>query len=140
VGYLPFPADYTGIVKGRFRNRYIEVPLLARLKSGEHWAFLGGVYGAYLLFGDNSGTADVELGQGFDFRPDEPFDQTEFLFPWDYGLVAGAEYHWDDWLIDLRAVTGLRTIYQKDYAQVSNAVWNGYLQGTLGYYFEASKR
>lgn len=139
VGYLPFPADFSGVVEGQFRNHYLEIPLVARYEAGENWAILGGLYGAYLLQGDNSGLADIELGQGFDFREDEPFDQTEFLFPWDYGVVAGGEYRRNGFQFDLRATIGLRSIYQNDYAQVSNSVWNGYLQGSVGYFFEMSK-
>lgn len=139
VGYLPFAADYAGVVEGRFRNHYLEVPLVARYETSDHWAVLGGIYGAYLLNGDNSGTADIELGDGFDFREDEPFDQTEFLFPWDYGVLAGGEYRRNGWQFDLRATIGLRSIYQNDYAQVSNSVWNGYLQGSVGYFFQSGK-
>ncbi len=139
VGYLPFAADYKGVVEGQFRNYYLEIPLVARFETSEHWAIIGGVYGAYLLRGDNSGLADIELGQAFDFREDEPFDQTEFLFPWDYGVLAGGEYRRNGWQFDLRATIGLRSIYQNDYAQVSASVWNGYLQGSIGHFFEMGK-
>lgn len=135
VGLLPFPADYSGVVTGEFRNVYLEVPLLLRASYFGDWSALLGVYGAYLLVGDNSGTADIVLGNNFDVRNGEPFDQTEFLNPFDYGFVVGAERRKDEWMFDLRATIGMRSVYQNDYAQVSNSVWNGYIQASLGYFF-----
>ncbi len=136
VGSLPFPADFSAVVEGRFRNHYLEVPVTFRYLTSEHFAVYGGLYGAYLLMGDNTGLADVQLGTGFGFREDEPFDQTEFLFPWDYGVVAGSEYRCDNIFFDLRATVGLGSIYQRDYAQVDSPVRNIYLQGSIGYYLQ----
>ena len=139
VGYIPFAADYAGIVYGRFRNYYAEVPVAVRFETSEHWAVVGGIYGAYLLRPDNSGTADIELGDGFDFREGELFDQTADLHPWDYGVLFGGEYRRNNWQVDLRATIGLRTIYDRDFGAVSSSVWNGYIQGTFGYFFEINK-
>lgn len=135
VGFLPFPADYSGTVTGRFRNIYLEVPVLLRASYWDDWSFLLGGYTAFLLHGDNSGTADIVLGNNFDTREGEPFDQTQYLNPLDYGVVIGGEYRSREWLFDVRATIGLRSVYQNDYAQVSNSVWNGYLQASLGYFF-----
>lgn len=136
VGSLPFPADYSATITGQFRNHYLEVPVVLRYVPNDHWAVLAGGYGAYLLQGDNTGTADVLLGNNFGRRPNEPFDQTEFLFPWDYGVIVGTEYRYDYFFVEFRMTMGMGSVYERDYPQVSSPVRNLYAQFSIGAFLE----
>jgi hypothetical protein len=138
--FVPISTFFNGKVVGEFNNSYYQVPVLASYHAGD-WRISAGGYFGLLAGGSNTGLADVVIGDSFRVDLGVPFDQSSFLNPFDYGLMAGASYRPANGLdVSLRVITGLRSIYQDDYAQVQTTVRNIYLQASIGYYLRADRK
>ncbi|MEM6807560.1 MAG: porin family protein, partial [Bacteroidota bacterium] len=89
---IPFNLSYEGTAEGMYDNEYIDLPLsfVFRNKKGS-LAVTGGPYAAYLLKGYHQGTVNVRVANLFNVN-DEPFDQSELIRPWDYGVHLGTEF------------------------------------------------
>lgn len=135
--FVPISTFFNGRVDGEFDNTYYQFPVLASYHLGDFRLCAGG-YLAILARGSNTGLADVVIGDSFRVDIDVPFDQSTYLNPLDYGLMAGASYRPGNGLdVSFRVLTGLRSIYQDDYAQVKTSVRNVYVQLAVGYYLHA---
>lgn len=131
--FYPFPTTYEGTVDGKFANHYLVLPMIFNLRLA-HWSVEAGPWVSYLLKGDNSGLADIVVGNNYTSVEDEPFDQTEFLNDYDFGVAAGANYEHNAHLFaSLRFSYGLRSVYQNDYNQVDGTFRNIYAQLCVGY-------
>jgi hypothetical protein len=132
--FVPISTFYKGQVTGAFDNSYYQIPVLASYHVGDFRLSAGGYFGL-LARGSNTGLADVVIGDSFRVDLGVPFDQSAFLNPYDYGVMAGASFRPGNGLdISLRMLTGLRSIYQNSYSQVKTSVRNIYLQASIGYY------
>lgn len=133
---------YRGTVDGKFNNRYLDVPLFASYALGKRFKLLGGAYISYLLYGENKGFADIEVGDPespFTYVEDEEFDQSSELNTWDYGVLLGTTFDTGYRInVGLSATTGLRSIYRNNYKYIDGVVRNVYLQAFLQ--FRVSKR
>lgn len=89
---IPFNLSYEGTAEGKYDNEYIDLPLsfVFRNKKGS-LSVTGGPYAAYLLKGYHKGTVNVRVANLFNVN-DEPFDQSELIRPWDYGVHLGTEF------------------------------------------------
>ncbi len=123
---------YHGWVDGKFNNRYIDVPLYASYALSRRFLLTFGGYVSYLVYGNNTGTADIDVGDPnhpFTSVSDEPFDQSEGLNKWDYGLLLGTTYRTDRRInFGLSVTTGLRSVYQNNYKYIDGVVRNVYMQ------------
>lgn len=123
---------YRGTVDGKFDNKYLDIPLFASYQVSRRFKLNIGGYFSYLLDGNNSGTADIEVGDPnspFTSVTGEPFDQSDELHQWDYGFLFGATYITDRRInFGASMTTGLRTIYEKNYKYIDGVVRNIYLQ------------
>jgi hypothetical protein len=124
--------SYSGWVDGKFDNRYLDIPIYASFDVSKRFALMFGGYVSYLLSGKNVGTADIEVGDPahpFTTVTDEPFDQSNGLNKWDYGLLFGF-YYMTERRIDfgLSVTTGLRSIYENNYKYIDGVVRNVYMQ------------
>ncbi len=128
---------YNGWVEGEFDNVYLDIPVIFLYRLNTKWNILIGPQFSYLLKGKNKGTADIEVGDPenpFTTVEDEPFDQSEQLKKWDYGILVGGMYHINNKMdIGLSATTGLFSIYDKNYKYLDRTVRNIYLQASLGF-------
>lgn len=123
---------YNGFVDGKFDNKYLEIPLYASYNLSRRFRLMFGGYIAYLLDGYNAGTADIDVGDPqspFTTVTDEPFDQSDELHNWDYGLLLGVAYMTERRIsFGLDVTTGLRSIYEKNYKYIDGTVRNIYMQ------------
>lgn len=128
---------YKGWVEGEFDNVYLDIPVVFLYRLNTKWNLLVGPQFSYLLKGKNKGTADIEVGDPenpFTTVEDEPFDQSEQLKKWDYGILLGGMYHLNNKMhIGLSVTTGLFSIYDKNYKYLDRTVRNIYLQASLGF-------
>ena len=124
--------SYNGFVDGKFDNKYIDVPLYASYSLSRRFLLTFGGYFSYLLDGNNSGSADIEVGDPahpFTTVYDEPFDQSSELNQWDYGLLFGTTYVTDRRInFGVSLTMGLRSIYRNNYKYIDGVVRNLYLQ------------
>ena len=125
--------QYTGWVKGAFKNYYFDFPVFLAYKISEKFNLLAGPQISYLLKGKNTGTADVEVGVNpkypYTTVDNAPFDESNELNKWDYSLACGTSYEATKRLfLNLTASYGLRSIYKKSYTQAARKVRNIYLQ------------
>jgi hypothetical protein len=135
--FYPFPTTYAGSVDGSFANHYLIMPMMFNLRLA-NWSVEAGPWVGYLLKGQNSGLADIVVGNNYTSVEDEPFDQTEFLNGYDYGVAAGVNYEHKSRLFGgLRLSYGLRSVYESDYSQVDGSFRNIYAQLGMGYRFNA---
>jgi hypothetical protein len=135
---VPITTYFNGNVAGNFENIYLELPLMAKLNIKNDFSLLIGPYFGYLARASNTGLADVVIGNNFRHDVDVPFDQSQFLNPWDYGAVLGVQYDAvEGFNMGIRMTTGLRSIYQNSYTQTDGPVRNVYLQGSIGYFLRA---
>lgn len=123
---------YNGVVDGKFDNKYIDIPLYASYAVSRRVRLLFGGYFAYLLEGQNTGSADIQVGDPahpFTTVTNEPFDQSSGLNNWDYGAIIGATYITERRInFGLSLTTGLRSIYENNYKYIDGVVRNIYLQ------------
>ncbi|MCF8234091.1 MAG: PorT family protein [Bacteroidales bacterium] len=128
---------YNGWVEGEYDNTYLDIPVLFIYRFNPKWNIMFGPQFSYLLEGDNSGTADIEVGNPenpFTTVEDEPFDQSEHLKTWDYGVIVGGKYHITHKMdISLTLSSGLVSIYEKNYKYLDKTIRNIYLRATLGF-------
>lgn len=89
---IPFNLNYEGTADGEYNNEYIDLPLsfVFRNRKG-NLAVTAGPYAAYLLKGFHKGTVTVRVANLFNVN-DEPFDQSELIRSWDYGVHLGTEF------------------------------------------------
>ena len=123
---------YNGWVDGKFDNRYIDIPLYASYGLGKRFRLMFGGYVSYLIKGNNTGSADIEVGDPnhpFTTVYDEPFDQSSELSKFDYGLLLGTTYTTKRRInFGVSLTTGLKSIYKQNYKYIDGAVRNVYLQ------------
>ncbi len=137
---VPITTYFNGSVAGGFDNIYLELPLMATLNIKNDFSVVVGPYVGYLAHASNTGLADVIIGNNFRHDVDVPFDQSEFLSPWDYGAVLGVQYDAPEGFnMGIRMTTGLRSVYVDSYSQVDGPVRNVYLQGSIGYLLRSEK-
>ncbi len=133
---IPIPTFYSGIVRGKFDNRYIDFPFQARYHLGKRFNLMFGPQISYLLKGGNSGTADIDIGLNYSHVSNEPFDTSDKINKWDYSFLFGTNYQTYGGLnADVGLSFGLRSIFRSDYDLIDNTVRNIYLQCSLGYCF-----
>lgn len=138
--FVPIATYFNGSVAGNFENIYMELPLMATLNIKNDFSVIVGPYLGYLAHASNTGLADVVIGNNFRHDVDVPFDQSEFLNPWDYGAVWGVQYDAaEGFNMGIRMTTGLRSIYVNSYSQTDGPVRNVYLQGSIGYLLRSQK-
>lgn len=137
--FVPISTFFKGKVAGEFDNTYYQIPVLASYHIGD-FRLSGGGYFGLLARGKNTGLADVVIGDSFRVDLGVPFDQSDFINPFDYGVMVGASYRPLYGLdVSFRILSGLRSVYQDDYAQVKTTVRNVYVQASIGYYLHARK-
>lgn len=135
--FYPFPTYYNGAVDGKFANHYFVLPVMLNYRFSKRWYAQGGPWVGYLVHGDNSGLADIVIGNNYTTVTDEPFDQTEYLSDLDYGVALGTYYELESrFFASLRISYGLRSVYQNDYSQVDGTFRNIYAQLALGHRFK----
>lgn len=127
------PTGYSGWVKGTFKNCYLDFPVFLAYKISEEFTLLAGPQLSYLIKGKNSGTADVAVGSNpkypFTTVTNAPFDESNELNKWDYGIAFGSSFEATKRLfINLTGSIGLRSIYKKSYTQAAKTVRNIYFQ------------
>jgi len=132
------PTSYSGIARGTFKNEYLNLPVFLAYKAGKKFNFLAGPQVSYLLKGNNTGTADVNVGADPNYPyttvKDKPFDQSGKLNKWDYEVTCGVMFEAAKRLnFDLNFSYGLRSIYNKGYKNAGGTVRNIYLQLTLDF-------
>lgn len=136
---VPIVVNYKGMADGKFANIYVDFPLIVSRKIGDRFEVVFGPQVSYLIKAENAGTADVEVGDGFLFVYDEPFDESDQIKEWDYGLVVGINYETlNGWQCGLRFNAGFPSIYKDTYTMLDEEVRNMYLQLTIGYRFGAN--
>ena len=136
-----FPAQFKGVVDGKFANIYLDFPILASYHFGNGFRVEVGPQFSFMIVGNNTGLADIEVGDGFDYREDEPFDESYGLRRYDFAVVGGVGYKSEVGLdIALRISTALNSIYRSDYTQVSTPVRNVYAQLSVGFILDGSKK
>ena len=127
---------FNGNINGGFSNKYVEVPVLAMYRISDRVHLSAGPYIAYLLEGQNVGTATGIVGDNFVEVEDEPFDESVNLNLWDYGVTTGVNYERGVFFADVRVATGLTSIYKPEYTMADGTVRNIYLQTSLGVRFD----
>ena len=132
-----WPTIYRGWVTGEFNNTYLDIPVMLSYLLSDKWNLLGGIQFSYLLKGGNSGTADIEVGDPespFTHVEDEPFDQSEELNQWDYGIIIGSKYQINErFNLGTSLSVGLISIYNKNYKYLDKTYRNIYLQLSMGF-------
>ena len=130
------PTFYKGWVEGEFGNVYIDFPLLARYKTGKNFYLLAGPQISYLVKGQNSGTADIEIGVNYSKVYDEPFDEGSEINNWDYSLVLAGNYESNSGInVDMGLSFGIRSLFKSSYDLVEGMYRNIYLYTVIGYRF-----
>jgi hypothetical protein len=123
---------YRGWVDGKFDNRYLDMPLFVSYQLSSRFLMMFGGYVSYLIEGNNTGTADIEVGDPkhpFTTVTDEPFDQSSELNQWDYGLMLGTTYITERKInFGISLSSGMRSIYRKNYKYIDGVVRNLYMQ------------
>ncbi len=123
---------YHGWVDGKFSNQYFDIPLYASYDVSRRFMLMFGGYLSYLISGNNTGSADIVVGDPespFTEVNDEPFDQSQELNQWDYGVLFGATYLTGRRVnFGASVTTGLRSIYKNNYKYIDGVVRNIYLQ------------
>lgn len=135
-----WPTIYRGLVEGEFDNSYLDIPLFLLFDLNQTWDLMGGLQFSYLLKGGNSGTADIEVGDPespFTHVEDEPFDQSDELNQWDYGIIIGSKYQINNrFNLAASLSVGIISIYNKNYKYLDKAYRNIYLQISMGFDLE----
>ena len=132
------PTAYNGWVRGSFGNQYFDLPVLLTIKLFRKLNFLIGPQLSYLFKGKNTGKADVKIGTDpnnpYTTVTDEPFDESDQINRWDYGVAGGFNYEASQrWNFDLKMTSGLRSIYKDSYTQSDGTIRNVYMQCSLEY-------
>jgi hypothetical protein len=132
------PTSYTGRVKGVFGNEYFDLPVLLTYQLSKKLFILLGPQFSYLFKGKNTGKADMKIGQDpnnpYTIITDEPFDESDQINRWDYGIAGGLNYEANKRLnFNLKLTRGLRSIYKSSYTLADGAVRNVYMQCSLDY-------
>jgi hypothetical protein len=132
------PTSYSGRVKGIFGNQYFDLPVLLTIKLNKRFYFLIGPQLSYLYKGKNKGKADLKIGDDpnnpYTTVTDEPFDQSDQINRWDYGIAGGFNYEANKRLnFNLKMTSGLRSIYKDSYTLTNGTVRNVYMQCSLDY-------
>jgi hypothetical protein len=132
------PTSYYGRVKGVFGNQYFDLPVLLTIKLNKKFYFLIGPQLSYLFKGKNTGKADLKIGKDpnnpYTTVTDEPFDQSDQINRWDYGVAGGFNYEANKRLnVNLKLTSGLRSIYKDNYTLAAGTVRNVYMQCSLDY-------
>lgn len=138
--FIPIETFYKGDVEGNFDNAYWQFPVLATYR-GRTLRLVAGSYIGILARGSNTGLVDVVIGDSFRVDLNVSYDQSEQMYPLDYGAVLGGGYRLPMGLdFSARAYIGLRSIYQKSFREVDGPVQNIYLQATLGWFWSGQER
>ena len=112
------PSFYVADIAGRMALHYVELPVLLQYAVGWGITADAGVNVAYLVAGQDTGRARIQIGEGGVFEDVvEPFDNypTE-LNRLDVGVLAGMSYGFDLGLeLQLRGYRSLRDLYRKGF-------------------------
>ncbi|MEL6588972.1 MAG: porin family protein [Bacteroidota bacterium] len=130
---LPFQFDYEATVRGRFANRYLQLPLLLVWHNQSRFRPYGGPYLAYNIRPYHRGRVDVVVEGGLIEIRNQAFDETAGLRSWDAGLMLGTDFSIIGPLaISLQFQCGLSPLYENNPEGLEGNFRNAYLQ--IGFY------
>ena len=128
---------WTGKVETNVKNTYLTVPLLAVYQASSRWNISLGAYASYLIDGNFTGYAyDGYLREGNPTGEKielekAPYDFSDNLRKFNWGLQAGAEYQICNHLAIFADIKwGLNGIFPRDFNSVTFALFPIY--GTVG--------
>lgn len=137
--------NWTGSVKTKFSGYYFTVPVLAawkvsprvRLSAGPYvsWRsggdFSGHVFDGYLRENDPTGNKVIFEGENT-----APYDFTDELRRWDWGVQAGATWRAFSHLnVHADLAWGLNDVFRKDFQTIDFPMYPIYLNIGFGYAF-----
>lgn len=137
---------YAFVRDGKFKNCYLTLPLQTVYQVNSVWNLNWGGYVSLLLRGGMTGLAtNVVLGDGSssDFRlaDDVPFDQSNQINKLDWGLNLGAGAQLPSgFCIDVRLMSGLGSLFKKEFTAPPGVYRNFSMQGTVGYRWQKKQR
>ncbi|MFO8130087.1 MAG: porin family protein [Bacteroidales bacterium] len=133
---------YEGYVDGEYANWYFDIPVYISYRLSRSFIIFGGAQVSYLVKGKNKGSADIIVGDPkspYTKVYGEPFDQSNELNTWDYGLILGTQLEGKKRLnLGISLTCGLGSIYHKNYKYIDNVIRNIYLQTFLGFRINGS--
>lgn len=100
------PTFFEGAVRGDFRVQHIQIPVLANFYLSRKLRVMAGPYVAFLFNGENTGLADIKVGDNYTQVFDEPFDNSDSMRGWEVGGQFGLSY---------RLVKGLEVDFRGGY-------------------------
>ncbi|MFK7921870.1 MAG: outer membrane beta-barrel protein [Bacteroidia bacterium] len=126
---LPFAFDYEGNVRGRFVNRYVQVPLTIAYYNESRWIPYGGFYWARNIRPYHKGTVNVVVSNGIVEIRNQSFDETAGLRGWDWGAIVGTDLKIiDEWGLSLELQYGLISILETNPQGLDGSFRNLYIQ------------
>lgn len=133
---------WTGYVKTKVQNSYLSVPVLATYKLNPRFRFNGGLFAAYLLEGEFSGSAyDGYLRNGDPtgdkvYVTEATYNFSDNLRKFSWGAQLGAEWRAFKHLNVYADLTwGLNDIFEKNFDTITFAMYPIYLNVGFGYAF-----
>lgn len=130
---IPFDLNYEGTADGVYDNQYLDLPLRIGYQFNDKFSFYLGGQAAYLLKGSHTGEVDVKVA-GFINVKDEPFDQSDFIRPWDYGALLGGEFALaGPFSLTAEVYVGLQPLFTDDFQELDGTYRNVYAKLELAW-------
>lgn len=133
------PVEVLANTSGKMGLSYFELPLQLQYSLSDRIQVSLGPQIGYLLGGSDAGEVEAEIGKdAFYGIRKEPFDNINDINRFDYGILAGVMYSFNDkWAVDMRITRSLRPLYKEGFFESQslpeNPLFLSYMQLGVGY-------